>query len=102
MSNEQTTASTIHELFEGIDTEVVDGRTWYYECDVCRKLGISDPFLPDIILKERKSKEWKSIGLISYLSESAVYEMALYGKSPIAQEFREWLYNEVLPKIKVC
>lgn len=77
-------------------------RPWFRATNVCAILGFSNPFealkshCPD------SSKEY-SIGRgrpSNYVSESGLYRLMLASKAPMAERFRDWVCDEVLPAIR--
>jgi anti-repressor protein len=91
--------------FEGIQISAfVDevGRDWFRGSEVCQVLKIANPAT---VIKREASKYWKEIQVgvgrpALYVSEPGLYSLIFASKQPIAEKFKEWVFEEVLPKLR--
>ena len=90
--------------FKDNDIRFVDGKP--VANDVAKVLGYADP--TNTIRKKVKAK-YKGVAKIStpggiqsviVLEEPGVYQLTMGSKLPSAEEFQDWLFEEVLPQIR--
>ena len=82
-----------------------EGREYYRAIDVCSCLRLSNPTVA--IQRHVKSKYifqfndgTNRAGLTNYLSEPGVYQLIFKSKTQFAEEFQDWVFEEVLPKLR--
>ena len=82
----------------------VDGndRPWFRATNVCSVLGFSNP---SEALKSHCSNSYKEYAIgrgrpSNYVSESGLYRLMLASKAPMAEQFRDWVCDDVLPAIR--
>src|SRR5262245_39035247 len=78
---------------------------WFVLADVCAILGIVNPTRTAMRLpKHQKGAHTMSTPggqqRVTIVSESGVYDLATTSRKPIAQKFKRWLFEEVLPEIR--
>lgn len=85
---------------------LIDGEPWFVLLDVCRALGIRNPYNvtarvePDAL---RQAEVIDSIGRtqrVNVVDESGLYEVIIRSDSPRASGFRRWVTRDVLPTIR--
>lgn len=82
-----------------------DGQAWFVVKDVCDILGIKND--RDAISKLNKKQ--KGVGItdtlggnqeMNIISEGGLYKLAFTSRKPIAQEFTDWVTDELIPEIR--
>ena len=90
--------------FKGNEIRFVDGKP--VANDVAQILGYADP--ASTISKKVKPK-YKGVAKmetpggvqsVTVLEEGGIYQLVLGSRLPIAEEFQDWLFEEVLPQIR--
>ncbi|NJR72627.1 MAG: hypothetical protein HC773_00850 [Scytonema sp. CRU_2_7] len=89
-----------NDVFLATDCE---NQIWLRATGVCKQLGFSDAHRTvKTYLKEHQYQELR-VGMgrpALYISESGFYKLILKSKSLIAEDFIDWLTEEVLPKLR--
>ena len=85
----------------------IDGKPWVVGIDVARALGYKDP--ANTIARKVKNKHKSKLAIcqsgsnyktmIMLIDEPAIYKLIFGSKLPEAEEFQDWVFEEVLPQI---
>lgn len=85
----------------------IDGKPWVVGIDVARALGYKNP--ADTIAKHIKKKHKTRYAIcisgsnykttIMLIDEPSIYKLIFGSKLPEAEEFQDWVFEEVLPQI---
>lgn len=96
-----------HDEFRVIDR---NGEPWFVLAEVCRKLGIANPYdvasrLDDdekmtLDISEGHSGIRGGARKLNIINESGLYNVILRSTKPEAKKFRKWVTSEVLPAIR--
>lgn len=82
-----------------------DGQPWFVLADVCRVLGLRQPHRVAARLHEdEKDRHLMTTPggqqELTIVNESGLYAVILRSDKPVAQAFRKWITNEVLPSLR--
>lgn len=91
-------------IFGEVRFTIIDGKEYAVANDVAKALGYADP-------KSTISKKCKGVAKIatptnggnqqlSYIPESDIYRLIFGSKLPNAEQFQDWVFEEVLPTIR--
>lgn len=84
-----------------------DGQIWFVGRDMARALSYSDPRKAIAMHVEEGDKLMRRIVLsgqnrrVTLINESGIYALVLSSRLPLAREFKSWLTNDVLPKLRL-
>lgn len=83
-----------------------NGNPWFVAADVCEALGLSNVSqsltrlksnqISDIILNDVTGREQSR----KIINEAGLYKLAMRGRKKIAEEFQDWISEEVIPAIR--
>jgi prophage antirepressor-like protein len=79
-----------------------NGDPWFRATNVCSMLGFANPVVALQTHCPNRYKEYR-IGMgrpSNYVSEAGLYRLMLQAKAPIAERFRDWICDDVLPVIR--
>ena len=87
-----------------ISTYVTDnGFIWLHGTEVCKVLALKNPTLVlerHVSLKHRRQIA-VGVGMPAwYVTEPGLYQLTFRSKSAMAEKFRDWVFEEVLPSIR--
>jgi len=98
----------INEKFGSIRVVVEDGTEWFVAKDVAKCLGYKKT---RNAIQDHVDNEYKKEALIQgplggpqntiIINEAGVYQLIFSSKLPDAQVFQDWVFEEVLPSIKI-
>lgn len=90
-----------------VRTTVIDGEPWFVAADVCAVLGYGDGGARSVVgrLPERMRgvTEFNTPGgtqRLTIINEAGVYRLVMRSTLPGAEEFQDWLAEEVVPSIR--
>lgn len=97
--------SLVRFSFDGIEvSSFVDdkGRDWFRGSEVCKILEITNP---SVVIKREAAEYWQELKIgvgrpALYVSEPGLYSLIFSSKAPVAQKFKKWVFEEVLPKLR--
>lgn len=82
-----------------------EGREYYRAIDVCSILRLANP--SQAIARYVKPKYvfqfddgTNKAGLTNYVSEPGLYQLIFKSKTELAEQFQDWVFEEVLPKLR--
>jgi prophage antirepressor-like protein len=92
--------------FGNLEVLTIEGKEWFPATEVAKKLGYKDPY--KAIKQHTKSKGWANHLVPStgghqnkkFIDEGNLYRLITNSKLPKAEEFEEWVFEEVLPSIR--
>ncbi|WP_432720522.1 phage antirepressor [Staphylococcus shinii] len=92
--------------FGNLEVLTIDGKEWFPATEVAKKLGYKDPY--KAIKQHTKLKGWANHLVPSmggnqnkkFIDEGNLYRLITNSKLPQAEEFEEWVFEEVLPSIR--
>jgi prophage antirepressor-like protein len=74
----------------------INGESWYDVADVCNVLGSDEHNLDDV---DDQDKGWYSgYPTMFFVNESGLYRLILQSRKPEAEQFKTWVFDEILPK----
>lgn len=95
-----------YETKQKVRTKVIDGKVWFVAADVCKVLGIANPWdaisvLPakykgDLGISDVTGRQQK----MNVISESGLYRLVLRSTKAEAEKFQDWIVEDVLPSIR--
>ncbi len=107
MFNKTPTANAVqifnHEMFGQIRVIVEDGKPLFCAKDVAKALDYNTP--RDAVIRhcrgvvKHDSPTNSGVQSISYIPESDLYRLIMRSKLPSAEQFQDWVCEEVLPSI---
>ena len=92
--------------FKGNDIPVFvchNDKTWLHAASACKVLDLKNPTL---VLERHVSLKYRrqiavGVGMPAwYVSEPGFYQLVFRSKSDFAEEFQDWVFEEVLPAIR--
>lgn len=101
-----------HVRFGKVRTLVIDGEPWFAAKDVAAALGYADTDqairkhckkarkLNDSNPVEMKGSESLKISVPRIIPESDIFRLIMRSKLPLAEQFQDWVCEEVLPAIR--
>lgn len=92
--------------FGSLEVLTIEGKEWFPATEVAKKLGYKDPY--KAIKQHTKLKGWANHLVPSmggnqnkkFIDEGNLYRLITNSKLPQAEEFEEWVFEEVLPSIR--
>ncbi|UBV35690.1 phage antirepressor KilAC domain-containing protein [Staphylococcus xylosus] len=92
--------------FGNLEVLTIEGKEWFPATEVAKKLGYKDPY--KAIKQHTKLKGWANHLVPSmggnqnkkFIDEGNLYRLITNSKLPQAEEFEEWVFEEVLPSIR--
>lgn len=95
-----------HKSFGKLQIITIEGKEWFPATDVAKKLGYKDPH--KAINLHTKQKGWANHPVLSnggkqnkkFIDEGNLYRLISNSKLPQAEQFEEWVFDEVIPKIR--
>lgn len=95
-----------NESFGDLEVLEVEGKFLFPATEVAKKLGYKDPY--KAISQHTKSKGWAIHPVLSsggtqntkFIDEGNLYRLITNSKLPQAEQFEEWVFDEVLPQIR--
>jgi len=97
--------------FKGNDVTVIEdsqGNPWWVASEVCAILGYANPW--DAIARHCKRSQKMTLGIHevggggrdirTIIPEPDLYRLISHSKLPAAEQFEEWVFEEVLPSIR--
>lgn len=96
-----------NEQFGQVRTVVDNGKVWFCGKDVAEALGYSNP--RDALWRHCKPRgvgkhdTLTNSGLqaMTYIDEGNLYRLITHSKLPSAERFESWVFDEVLPEIRI-
>lgn len=84
---------------------VKNGEPWWVLADVAKTLGYRDAANAGRLLRENQRGTHKTSTLggsqeVTIVTEGGLYRLIMKSRSPIADEFQDWVTDEVLPAIR--
>lgn len=85
---------------------VVEDKEWFVGKDVCKRLGLVGDINSNLSKINNLHKGPKRIGTpggfqnMLCVDEAGLYELITCSNKPEAREFKEWVFNDVLPTIR--
>lgn len=82
-----------------------NGENWFVGVDVCRVLGLANPY-SSLALLDEDEKGLHSVETLGgnqdliIVSEAGVYRLVFKSRKPVAERFKRWLAHEVIPAIR--
>lgn len=95
-----------HPLFGKVRMFIEDGKTWFCGTDIATSLGYSNP--RDAIVRHCKSHGVVNHDVIDsmgrtqqmkFISEGNVYRLTAKSQMPRADEFENWIFDEIVPSV---
>lgn len=92
--------------FGDLEILTIEGKEWFPATEVAKKLGYKDPY--KAIKQHTKLKGWANHLVPSmggnqnkkFIDEGNLYRLITNSKLPQAEEFEEWVFEDVLPSIR--
>lgn len=102
-----------NDLFKGLRGGLIDDVVWFVGKDVAENLGYSNASkavsthckhirkeIIDVSSQNGKAHKARKTQEMSLINEGDLYRLIIKSKLPAAQEFEEWVMDEVLPTIR--
>lgn len=94
-----------HPLFGKIRMFIQNGKTWFCGTDIAISLGYSNP--RDAIVRHCKSQGVvihdtptnSGVQQMKFISEGNVYRLTAKSQMPRADEFENWIFDEIVPSV---
>lgn len=94
-----------HPLFGKVRMFVKDGKTWFCGTDIATSLGYSNT--RDAIVRHCKSQGVvihdtptnSGVQQMKFISEGNVYRLTAKSQMPRADEFENWIFDEIVPSV---
>jgi prophage antirepressor-like protein len=92
-----------------VRTVVIDDAPWFIVRDVCEALGINQPAraienFPDNEVSKVSSTHFRGANLpnrgMLTVNEPGLYRLVFQSRKPEAEQFKTWVFTEVLPSIR--
>lgn len=92
--------------FGNLEVLTIEGKEWFPATEVSRKLGYKDPY--KAIKQHTKTKGWANYLVPStggrqnkrFIDEGNLYRLITNSKLKQAEQFEEWVFEDVLPSIR--
>jgi prophage antirepressor-like protein len=84
---------------------LIDNDGWFVNADVCSALGVEDSRVAIRKLKPYQKGEYRiptpgGPQMMTIISESGLYKLAMRSDKPQAEPFQDWIAEEVIPSIR--
>ena len=93
-----------NEQFGRVRIIMTDGKPMFLANDVAKSLGYANPrkAIGDHCkgVTKRDTPTTSGVQVVSYIPESDVYRLVMRSKLPQAEQFQDWVCDEVLPTIR--
>lgn len=95
-----------HPLFGKVRMYVENGKSWFCATDIATSLGYSNP--RDAIVRHCKSHgvvnhdvidSMGRIQQMKFISEGNIYRLTAKSQMPRADEFENWIFDEIVPSV---
>lgn len=95
-----------HPLFGKVRMYVENGKSWFCATDIATSLGYSNP--RDAIVRRCKSHGVVNHDVIDsmgrtqqmkFISEGNIYRLTAKSQMPRADEFENWIFDEIVPSV---
>ena len=95
-----------HPLFGKVRMYVENGKSWFCATDIATSLGYSNP--RDAIVRHCKSHgvvnhdvidSMERIQQMKFISEGNIYRLTAKSQMPRADEFENWIFDEIVPSV---
>jgi prophage antirepressor-like protein len=96
-----------HEQFGKIRVVIIDDEPWFVARDIGKVLGLGKQAVSEIVKKLKDVHKGSiSIGTpggeqqVTIISEQGLYKMLMRSRKPAAEQFQDWIAEDVLPSIR--
>lgn len=101
-----------HPDFGDVRTVAVNGEPMFCLADICKALGLTNPSTVKIRLEQEDTQliDLRTLNftegrnfinpMVTFINESAFYDVILHSNAASAKPFRKWVTSEVLPSIR--
>lgn len=93
------------EEFGEVRTIEIDGKPYFVGTDVAKALGYSNPRKAILDhckgVTKRDTPTSSGVQSMSYINEGDLYRLIMKSKLPSAEKFEAWVFDEVVPSIRI-
>ena len=101
------TSQTFHFQGKEIQIKVVDNEPWFLAADIAKALTVKDTsrMINNANIKEKHVRAILNITLggeqkMLFVDEAGMYKILMKSRKAVADEFQDWVSEEVLPSIR--